>query len=418
VFGDHTRAIKFVDFLFAAGADGIKVLEPKKFLDPRIFYNFIRAIKLPDKGYARHFQHLRVSKIAIPPWNEQTRIADKLDTLLLRVDACRERLNRMPLILKRFRRAVIAAATSGQLTEDWRAENHIADLTASSEIDENIRKRRLFALPTKRIKEPVEPDLKYWSTKHPGTWETASVSAFAECLDHMRIPVKRDDRKVLKGLYPYYGANGIVDLVDEYIFDGELILVTEDETFYGREKPIAYRVSGKCWVNNHAHVLRTDDKASANYLCYCIMYYNVLPWLTGTTGRAKLTQAVLNSLPIAVPPKQEMNEIVNRVETLFAFADRLESRYRSAHIHVERLTPVLLAKAFRGELVPQDPNDESASVLLERIRAANVTAEENATTPRRRKAPVKSPNQDYKPNRYQGSHSKPLVDGMDLGGES
>jgi type I restriction enzyme S subunit len=91
----------------------------------------------------------------------------------------------------------------------------------------------------------------------------------------------------VQGTYPYYGANGIVDMVDEYIFDGELVLVTEDETFYGREKPIAYRSSGKCWVNNHAHVLRPEDAVAADYLCYCLMHYPVLPWLTGTTGRAK-----------------------------------------------------------------------------------------------------------------------------------
>jgi Type I restriction modification DNA specificity domain len=122
VFGDHTRSIKFVDFPFAAGADGIKVLKPNTLFLPKLFYWFLKAIKLPDKGYARHFQHLRTSQIALPPLNEQKRIADKLDTLLARVDACRERLDRVPLILKRFRQAVLAAATSGELTEEWRAD--------------------------------------------------------------------------------------------------------------------------------------------------------------------------------------------------------------------------------------------------------------------------------------------------------
>jgi type I restriction enzyme S subunit len=191
--------------------------------------------------------------------------------------------------------------------------------------------------------------------------------------------VKRDKRANAKGLYPYYGANGEVDRVDGFLFDDELVLVTEDETFYGREKPIAYRSSGKCWVNNHAHVLRASDVVSSNYLCYALMYYEIIPWLTGTTGRAKLTQGVLNALPIAVPPKEEMNEIVRRVEDLFAFADRIEARLTVAQKTVDRLTPSVLAKAFRGELVPQDPSDEPASLLLERLTSQPTAKPARAT---------------------------------------
>ena len=168
-------------------------------------------------------------------------------------------------------------------------------------------------------------------------------------------------------MYPYYGANGEVGRIDEFIFDDELVLVTEDETFYGREKPIAYRSSGKCWVNNHAHVLRCKSVPANEYLCFALMYYHVIPWLSGTTGRAKLTQQALLSLPIGAPPETEQTEIVRRVETLFAFADRLEARLAQAQTAATRLTPALLAKAFRGELVPQDPNDEPAAELLRRL---------------------------------------------------
>jgi type I restriction enzyme S subunit len=206
----------------------------------------------------------------------------------------------------------------------------------------------------------------------------------------MRIPVTKDKRSSSLGLYPYYGANGQVDVVDGFIFDDELelVLVTEDETFYGREKPIAYRVSGRCWVNNHAHVLLAGNKCRADYLCYALMFYPVLPWLTGTTGRAKLTQAVLNSLPIAVPPQAEIEEIIRRVETLFALADRIEVRYQAIAQQVDKLTQSLLAKAFRGELVPQDPNDEPAAVLLELIRATRETNPKRTTNRKLRKESV------------------------------
>jgi type I restriction enzyme S subunit len=304
---------------------------------------------------------LRSLPLPLAPEPEQQRIADKLDTMLARVDAVNARLARVAPLLKRFRQSVLAAATSGRLTADWRD----AQLGASDALAE--LQQALLARLTTEKKAPAQPDLTHWKMTLPEGWAVASVHQFAECLDRLRVPIKRDDRKSLQGLYPYFGANGEVGRIDEFIFDDELVMVTEDETFYGREKPIAYRSSGKCWVNNHAHVLRAPYKEANDYLCFALMHYNVIPWLTGTTGRAKLTQGALNALPIAVPPKVELLEIVRRVELLFGFADRLEARLQAAQTASSRLTPSLLAKAFRGELVPQDPNDEPASELLKRL---------------------------------------------------
>jgi type I restriction enzyme S subunit len=309
------------------------------------------------------------SQIPLAPLNEQRRIAAKLYSTIAAVEACRQRLDGVAAILKRFRQAVLAAATSGELTREWREDNPIDEDTGDNEVASLVEKWISSQLRGK-AKIPAEPDLRCWTTEIPQSWHLGSVSMFAECLDSQRIPVKKDKRNAVQGTYPYYGANGIVDMVDEYIFDGELVLVTEDETFYGREKPIAYRSSGKCWVNNHAHVLRPEDAVAADYLCYCLMHYPVLPWLTGTTGRAKLTQGVLNSLPVAIPPRMEMEQIVSMVQELFSLADHLDVKLATARKIVDRFTPALLAKAFRGELVPQDPSDEPASVLLERIRAA------------------------------------------------
>lgn len=336
----------------------------------------VKGIRLED---------IRSLKIPLAPALEQKRIADKLDTVLARVDACRERLNRVPLILKRFRQSVLTAATSGQLTADWR-EARIAASTISQELISTAKNEMDEYLAIRKgieKKEPPQPDLTYWSLEAPTTWIICSVNQFAECLDRLRVPIKRENRSSTNGHFPYYGANGEVGRIDEYIFDDELVLVTEDETFYGREKPIAYRSSGKCWVNNHAHVLKPKTKIAADYLCYALMYYDVIPWLSGTTGRAKLTQAALNALPIAMPPELEMAEIVRRVETLFAFADRLEARLVTARAATDRLTPALLAKAFRGELVPQDPNDESAAELLKRLAAARTATSDK---PRRGRA--------------------------------
>ena len=315
----------------------------------------------------------KAAPFVLAPRNEQTRIANQLDTLLTRIQACNDRFDAIPALLKRFRQTVLIAASSGDLTHGWRESNPATPGAAINEVKLRLdARRKTHAAKSKsKFKEPVPPDLTHWRLDVPAPGSIESVSAFAECLDHVRVPVTKDKRATAERLYPYFGANGQVDMVDDFLFDDELVMVTEDETFYGRVKPIAYRFSGRCWVNNHAHVLLAGDRVRADYLCFSLMHYDVQPWLTGTTGRAKLNQGALNALPIAVPPQAEMVEIVRRVNSMFALADRIEARCTTAHTQAQRLTPLVLAKAFRGELVPQDPNDEPASALLARIASSN-----------------------------------------------
>lgn len=136
-----------------------------------------------------------------------------------------------------------------------------------------------------------------------------------EILDSMRIPIKASDRK--EGPYPYYGANGIQDHVADFIFDDELVLLAEDGGNFGsRERPIAYRVSGKCWVNNHAHVLKPkNDSLDVDYLCYSLMFYNTAGLVNGAT-RQKLTQATMREMLIpmrSIEEQKHIIEMLNRV---------------------------------------------------------------------------------------------------------
>ena len=313
----------------------------------------------------------------LAPLNEQKRICDKLDVLLPRVDASRKRINSVRSLFKTFRKALLSAATSGKLTESWRQQNQ-TQTAQPAQLSNNNKQ--------------VAPDLTHWDRELPTGWIIASVSQFAECLDSKRIPVKRELRsKLNEAPYPYYGANGLVDKVDDFIFDDELVLVTEDETFYGREKPIAYRVSGKCWVNNHAHVLRAGGSERSDYLCYALSYYDVIPWLTGTTGRAKLTQAVLNSLPIAIPPPNELEVIVKLVKSILLQSEAIEEQITAAEEKIDNLPSAILAKAFKGQLVSQDSNDEPAAELLARIRGAtgDVVIRTKSKSPKKEKALVK-----------------------------
>ena len=130
-----------------------------------------------------------------------------------------------------------------------------------------------------------------------------------EILDSQRIPITAKDRK--NGEYPYYGANGIQDYVDDYIFDDELVLLAEDGGNFGsKERPIAYRVSGKCWVNNHAHVLKAKNEIDVDYLCYSLMYYDTSGLVNGAT-RQKLTQSAMRKMKIPMKTIDEQKRIVS-----------------------------------------------------------------------------------------------------------
>lgn len=148
-------------------------------------------------------------------------------------------------------------------------------------------------------------------------WETMRLGDVCEILDHMRVPITASER--ISGIYPYYGANGVQDYVSDYIFDDELVLLAEDGGNFGsKERPIAYRVSGKCWVNNHAHVLKSKDLLNIDYLCYSIMFYDVMPLISGTT-RAKLNQAAMRKMTIPLPPmpvQQQIADVLDRASAL------------------------------------------------------------------------------------------------------
>ena len=146
------------------------------------------------------------------------------------------------------------------------------------------------------------------------------VEDCCEILDSMRIPITAIDRK--EGEYPYYGANGIQDYVADYIFDDELVLLAEDGGNFGsKERPIAYRVSGKCWVNNHAHVLKPKVGLDVDYLCYSLMFYKVDGMVNGAT-RQKLTQAAMRKMQIPLRCMEEQKHIVDELNRIIKIKEQ------------------------------------------------------------------------------------------------
>ena len=146
------------------------------------------------------------------------------------------------------------------------------------------------------------------------------VEDCCQILDSMRVPITASDRE--EGEYPYYGANGIQDYVADYIFDDELVLLAEDGGNFGsKERPIAYRVSGKCWVNNHAHVLKPKEGLDVDYLCYSLMFYKVDGMVNGAT-RQKLTQAAMRKMQIPSRSMDEQKYIVDELNCIIRIKEQ------------------------------------------------------------------------------------------------
>lgn len=192
------------------------------------------------------------------------------------------------------------------------------------------------------------------------TYPTKALGDLVEFLDHRRKPVSASERKT--GPYPYYGANGKQGSIDGYLFDEPLILLAEDGGHFNRpERGIAYRVNGKTWVNNHAHVLRPRSEVDLNFLCRVLENYEVRPFVTGTT-RGKLTKAGASEIPIPLPPLPEQR----RIAAILDKADALRVKRREALAHLDNLTQSIFIEMF-GEAGKTLHTEKSLDELCELI---------------------------------------------------
>ena len=176
-------------------------------------------------------------------------------------------------------------------------------------------------------------------------WAYAKLGDLTINLDTKRKPVKEADRKA--GPYPYYGASGVVDYVDGYIFDGEHLLIAEDgENLRTRQTPIAFRACGKFWVNNHAHIVVGNDRASTRYLEYAVLGSDITSYLTGAV-MPKLTQGNLNRIEVPCPPRAVQDAIV---AVLGSLDDRI-TLLRATNATLEAIAQAL----FKSWFVDFDP---------------------------------------------------------------
>ena len=166
----------------------------------------------------------------------------------------------------------------------------------------------------KRYPEYKESEVG-WIGKIPSYWQTTTIKHLTKNLDGKRIPLSGEMRADQKRIYPYYGANGVIDYVEDYIFEGEYILIGEDGApFFDKTREVSLLASGKFWVNNHCHILENIGASEARFIVHCLNSVDYFEYITGST-RDKLTQADLNRIKIPIPTYQEQTQIA-------AFLDR------------------------------------------------------------------------------------------------
>ncbi len=244
--------------------------------------------------------------LPLPPLAEQERIVEILEEQFSRLDSALASIKAVREKAKAFRRSLLHSAFSGELTGGTEG------------------------------------------------WREVRLGEVADVLDSKRKPVNSKERAGRAGSVPYYGATGQVGTIDTHLFDEELVLLGEDGApFLDLAKPKAYLISGKSWVNNHAHVLRCREGTYTNtLLVHFLNDLNYLPYVNGTT-RLKLTQGSMNEIPVTVPPLATQERIVEILEEQFSRLDKaLEvANQLEARIASERRS--LLHAAFTGELTSQ-----------------------------------------------------------------
>lgn len=336
-------------------------------------------------------------EIPLPPLNEQKHITAKLDQIMPKIDEVKERLERIPQILKRFRQSIIATACSGRLTADWRG-NH-PDVESASKIVE-----WLINTKKKKSKYPVAIE-KIDNTLNgiPATWNFVKLKNIIHGIkygtskkcnyDNTTIPVIRIPN-VVKG---YIEHN---DLKYTHLSDrefGQLKLGKDDillvrsngsVSLVGKAALVTQRESGFAYAGYLIRLRFNQKKIFAAYINCALATYRTrlqieLP-ARSTSGVHNINSVEVSNLVIPLPPFEEQQEIVSRVEVLFKKADEIEVRYHKVKTYVDKLTQSILAKAFRGELVPQDPNDEPVEKLLERIKEEKARLENEMKKNRRK----------------------------------
>ncbi|EMF1896180.1 restriction endonuclease subunit S [Enterobacter roggenkampii] len=307
--------------------------------------------------------------------------------------------------IKKLRELILELAVRGKLVPQDPSDEPASELlkriaTEKAELVKQGKIKKQKPLP--EISEDEKP------FELPEGWEFCRLGDATINRDAERVPLSSEERSSRQGQYDYYGASGIIDKIDDFLFDKPLLLIGEDgANLINRTTPIAFIADGRYWVNNHAHVLDGVSEGFLKYVGLCINSINLEQYITGT-AQPKMNQAKMNTILLGLAPEKEQQRILSKVDILMSLCDQLSQQSVSsleAHqqlvetllatltdsqnaeelaenwarisrhfdtlftteASIDALKQTILQLAVMGKLVPQDPNDEPASELLKRI---------------------------------------------------
>lgn len=256
-------------------------------------------------------------------------------------------------------------------------------------IDTQALKKRIYDMAisgqlTRHLVDDTPVDLSLLSYQEEGvdllpeipeTWKYCYFDDVLINRDSERIPVSVADRKKLSKKYDYYGASGVIDKVDNYLFDENLLLIGEDgANLLSRSTPIAFIAKGKYWVNNHAHVLQATEHVLLEYVEIYINAISLVPYVTGS-AQPKLSQHMMSKIPVPVPPIEEQQRIVETVKSVFdhlGLIDTLQSQYQD---NLATLKSKIIDAGIQGKLTEQLPEDGTAEELYQQIQQEKLALE-------------------------------------------
>ena len=292
-----------------------------KGLSPYILKQFRKQVTTVD---SLRFEDFSIMPIPMPPLAEQQRILDRVAELQPDIDAYDKAQTKLQAIEQRFpdamKKSLLQYAIEGKLVPQRKEEGTAKDLLAK------IRAEKARLVKEKKIKKSkplpaITDDEKPFDI--PDSWEWARFGDISINMDSERIPLSVTQRRNLDKIYDYYGASGIIDKVDQYLFDRPLMLIGEDgANLLARTKPIAFIARGKYWVNNHAHVIDFPNGIDMKYMTFYMNAINLAAYVTGT-AQPKMNQARMNSILIAIPPLAEQHRIVAKLEELLPLCQHL-----------------------------------------------------------------------------------------------
>ena len=272
---------------------------------------------------------VRDHRVRVPKLSQQRTIADYLDRETARLDTLVVAKERSIALLKEHRAALIATAVMGQIDVAQAAGGYHAPAARGDGMS--------------AVAEQLAPIF-------PEGWRTIQLRYVSTCLDGRRVPLNIEQRSRRQGEYPYWGANGVVDSIDEYLFDEPLVLIGEDGApFFDSTRQVAFFVTGKIWVNNHIHVLRIGRNFDPRFVTYCLNATNYGPHIEGST-RDKLTQEKMGSIRLPSPPLPQQRAIADYLDRETARLDTLVvTKKRSIALLKERRA-ALIAAAVTGQI--------------------------------------------------------------------